>query len=69
MHERAVSQVVDRRLKDNEEIPLGESKLKIIYSPGHTDDAISILAGGNILTADVLLIGSVGPDRFPEWLA
>ena len=64
MHERAVSQVVDRRLKDNEEIPLGESKLKIIYSPGHTDDAISILAGGNILTADVLLIGSVGRTDF-----
>ncbi|MDD5432067.1 MAG: rhodanese-like domain-containing protein [Candidatus Omnitrophica bacterium] len=64
MYEKAISGVVDKRLKDNEEIKLGESIVKILYSPGHTDDAISILADGMLFTADVLLIGSVGRTDF-----
>lgn len=60
MHEKAISSVADKRLKDNEEIALGSSKIKIIYTPGHTDDAISLYAEGNLFTGDVLLIGSVG---------
>lgn len=64
MYERAVSQVADRRLKDNEEIALGAAKLKVIYTPGHTDDAISLYTQGKIFTADVLLIGSVGRTDF-----
>ncbi|MBP7835991.1 MAG: MBL fold metallo-hydrolase [Candidatus Omnitrophica bacterium] len=64
MHEKAISSVADRRLKDNEEILLGSSRVKVIYTPGHTDDAISLYAQGKLFTADVLLIGSVGRTDF-----
>ncbi len=64
MHEKAVSEVADRRLKDDDRIKIGYTNIKIIYSPGHTDDAISILAEGRLFTADVLLIGSVGRTDF-----
>lgn len=64
MHEKAISSVADRRLKDNEEIALGSSSIKVIYTPGHTDDAISLYAEGRVFTADVLLIGSVGRTDF-----
>lgn len=64
MHEKAISDVANKRLKDNDEISLGSARLKVIYAPGHTDDAISIYAENMIFTGDVLLIGSVGRTDF-----
>jgi glyoxylase-like metal-dependent hydrolase (beta-lactamase superfamily II)/rhodanese-related sulfurtransferase len=64
MHEKAVSAVADRRLKDNDEIALGSSRLKALYAPGHTDDSVSIYGEGRLFTGDVLLIGSVGRTDF-----
>ncbi|MFC1576424.1 MBL fold metallo-hydrolase [Candidatus Omnitrophota bacterium] len=64
MHEKAVSEVADRRLKENDEIALGNKRFKVMYSPGHTDDTINIYGEGNVFTGDVLLIGSVGRTDF-----
>ncbi|MCX6340519.1 MAG: MBL fold metallo-hydrolase [Candidatus Aureabacteria bacterium] len=64
MHEKAISSVADRRLKDNEEIAFGSCRCKVIYTPGHTDDAMSIYGEGRLFTGDVLLIGSVGRTDF-----
>jgi glyoxylase-like metal-dependent hydrolase (beta-lactamase superfamily II)/rhodanese-related sulfurtransferase len=64
MHEKAISNVADKRLKDNDEINVDSSSLKVIYTPGHTDDAISLYGEGRLFSADVLLIGSVGRTDF-----
>lgn len=64
MHEKAISSVADKRLKDNDEIKVGSSSVKVIYTPGHTDDAISLYGEGRLFSADVLLIGSVGRTDF-----
>ncbi len=64
MHEKAISNVADSRLKDGDEIAVGSTTLKVIYTPGHTDDAISLYGEGRLFTADVLLIGSVGRTDF-----
>ena len=64
MYEKAISTVAGKRLKDNEEIPLGSTHFKVLYTPGHTDDTMSIYGEGMIFTADVLLIGSVGRTDF-----
>ena len=64
MHEKAISSVADRRLKDNDQITIGSSSFKVIYTPGHTDDAISLYGEGQLFTGDVLLIGSVGRTDF-----
>ncbi len=64
MHEKAISEVADRRLRDNDEIIVGLKRFKVLYSPGHTDDTINIYAEGNVFTGDVLLIGSVGRTDF-----
>lgn len=64
MHEKAVSSIVDKRLRDNEEITLGQSRFKVVYSPGHTDDSLSLYGEGRLMTGDVLLIGSVGRTDF-----
>lgn len=64
MHEKAISQVADRRLKDNDEIPLGTERIKVLYAPGHTDDTINLCVQGKVFTGDVLLIGSAGRTDF-----
>ncbi len=64
MHSKAVSEVADRRLDDGDEISIGSAAFKAIYTPGHTDDALSLYNDGKIFTGDVLLIGSVGRTDF-----
>ena len=64
MHEKAISMVVDRRVKDGDAVTIGGENVKVVYTPGHTDDGMSILANGALFTGDVLLIGSVGRTDF-----
>lgn len=64
MHERAVSSVADRRLKEGDEVSVGSLNFKAIYAPGHTDDTINLHGEGSLFTGDVLLIGSVGRADF-----
>jgi glyoxylase-like metal-dependent hydrolase (beta-lactamase superfamily II)/rhodanese-related sulfurtransferase len=64
MHEKAISDVATKRVNDSDSLKLGDSDLKIIYAPGHTDDSVSILVNGRLFTGDVLLIGSVGRSDF-----
>jgi len=64
MHEKAISSVADKRLKDNDQINIGTAGVKVIYTPGHTDDAISLYGQGRLFSGDVLLIGSVGRTDF-----
>jgi glyoxylase-like metal-dependent hydrolase (beta-lactamase superfamily II)/rhodanese-related sulfurtransferase len=64
MHAKALSEVADRLVNDGDEITIGSAVLKAIYTPGHTDDAISLYGDGKLFTGDVLLIGSVGRTDF-----
>src|SRR5206468_4200297 len=53
-----------RRLRDGERVALGGHELEVIASPGHTDDSMSLLVDGALLTGDALLIGGVGRTDF-----
>jgi glyoxylase-like metal-dependent hydrolase (beta-lactamase superfamily II)/rhodanese-related sulfurtransferase len=65
MSERAVSSIATKRLYDGDVINAGNTKVKAIYTPGHTDDSISLLTErGDLFTGDVLLINSVGRTDF-----
>ena len=64
MGERAISKVADIRVKDNDEVKIGEAVFKVLYTPGHTDDATSLFGLNRLFTGDVLLIGSVGRSDF-----
>ena len=61
MSEHSVSSIATDRLSDGDVITVGDIKIKVIYTPGHTDDSISLLTDrGDLFTGDVLLINSVG---------
>lgn len=55
----------DRFLKDNEELILGDIKLKILYTPGHSPGGICIHADGVVFTGDTLFAGSIGRTDLP----
>ena len=65
MSEYSDSNVATSRLKDGDVIEVGDIKITIFYTPGHTDDSVSLLTEqGDVFTGDVLLINSVGRTDF-----
>jgi glyoxylase-like metal-dependent hydrolase (beta-lactamase superfamily II) len=63
-HELAPSVAKDIGVSGGEELPLGEEKLKVLGTPGHTNESISLYNGGEVFTGDALLIGGTGRTDF-----
>ena len=61
---RATSEVATRRLRDGDRVTLGHVDIEVMESPGHTDDSVSLLVSGTLLTGDALLIGGAGRTDF-----
>ena len=61
---RATSEVATRRLRDGDHVTLGGHEIEVLASPGHTDDSVSLLVGGALLTGDALLVGGAGRTDF-----
>ncbi|HLW47581.1 MAG TPA: MBL fold metallo-hydrolase [bacterium] len=72
LHESAAVAYPFRGLKDGEELPLGQLRLRILHAPGHRPELISILVinpprspePSMVLTGDSLLVGDVGRPDF-----
>ncbi|MBD3184686.1 MBL fold metallo-hydrolase [Candidatus Poribacteria bacterium] len=50
----------DLKVKDGDVLKLGDTELKIIQTPGHTQDSMCILAEDKLMTGDTLFVGKVG---------
>ncbi len=55
----------DRLLVEGEDILIGESRLKIIHTPGHSPGSVSLSGDGFLLSGDVLFCGGVGRTDLP----
>lgn len=64
MHRRAPVPLVSEHVDDGDTISVGHLKLKVLYTPGHTPDSISLYIGDRVLTGDVLLIRGTGRADF-----
>jgi len=72
LHESADVSYPFRPLTDGEELPLGQLRLRILHTPGHRPELISILVvnpprspePSMVLTGDSLLVGDVGRPDF-----
>ncbi|HWP58494.1 MAG TPA: MBL fold metallo-hydrolase [Candidatus Acidoferrales bacterium] len=60
MHERAPAPHVDRHVEEGETIAIGELELRVLHTPGHTPDSMSLVLGERVLTGDTLLIRGTG---------
>jgi glyoxylase-like metal-dependent hydrolase (beta-lactamase superfamily II)/rhodanese-related sulfurtransferase len=64
LSDRATSEIATRRLRDGDRVAVGGHEIQVLASPGHTDDSISLLIEGALLTGDALLIGGAGRTDF-----
>jgi hydroxyacylglutathione hydrolase len=48
------------RVKDGEELPFGDVRIRMLHTPGHTDGSSSYLFKSTLFTGDTLFAGSVG---------
>ena len=64
MHRQAPSPQVAIHVEDGQTLALGDTILRVLYTPGHTPDSISLQADGHVLTGDCLLIHGTGRADF-----
>ncbi len=57
---KVICKQAERLLKDGDLIQVGELKIKVIHTPGHTPGGISLEAEDILLTGDSLFAGSIG---------
>ncbi len=64
MGEHAKADCVNYKVRDGEQINVGNICLDVIYTPGHTDDSYCFYVQGRVLTGDTLLIRGTGRTDF-----
>jgi sulfur dioxygenase len=64
MHRRAPVPLANEHVDDGDTIDIGELRIRVLYTPGHTPDSISLHVEDRVLTGDVLLIGGTGRADF-----
>jgi hydroxyacylglutathione hydrolase len=50
----------DLRVEDGDELKLGGSAVRILHTPGHTEDSICLYDGREVFTGDTLFVGTIG---------
>jgi len=63
---RANVDCVDIALEDGQELTLGNKKIKVIATPGHTDTCLTFGFEGMVFTGDALLIRGCGRTDFQQ---
>ena len=75
LHDSAPAAFEFRRIKDGEELDLGNVGIRVMHTPGHTPDSVCLAVVDRtradeawfVLTGDALLVGDAGrPDLSPE---
>ena len=64
MEQYAPAPHVNLHVKHGDFIEVGDLRLKVMFTPGHTPDGISLYVDGRVFTGDTLLIGGTGRADF-----
>ena len=59
-----IDPLTGRQVTDNAVFEIGELQIRIIHTPGHTDDSICVHIGDSVFTGDTLFVGKVGGTDF-----
>jgi len=65
MHALGGASDVDLRVEEGHQLVLGQLRLKVMHTPGHTRDSMCLLAEDRVFTGDTLLIGGTGRADLP----
>ena len=64
MHRLAPAPHVGIHVEDGQAVQVGDDELRVLHTPGHTPDSISLLAKDRVFTGDVLFIHGTGRADF-----
>ena len=64
VHENSHAKCADVLIKGGDFVPLGASKIGVLFTPGHTDSDVCYVIPGAVFTGDTLLIGDCGRTDF-----
>jgi glyoxylase-like metal-dependent hydrolase (beta-lactamase superfamily II) len=65
MHEKAPSRKIHVRISRDADLPSAAAPLRVLVTPGHTQDSISLLWGPFLFTGDTVIHGDTGRDDLP----
>lgn len=65
MHRSSVTPGVAMAVEDGHMIAVGDLKLRVMHTPGHTRDSMCIHVNDRVFTGDTLLIGGTGRTDLP----
>jgi glyoxylase-like metal-dependent hydrolase (beta-lactamase superfamily II)/rhodanese-related sulfurtransferase len=65
MHRNSPAPFAELRVEDGETLIVGDLRLRVLETPGHTNDSISLVMSDRVLTGDALLIGGTGRTDLP----
>jgi len=65
-HRASVAPYVDVRVDDGETLIAGRLRLRVLATPGHTEDSMSLVLSDRVLTGDTLLRGATGRTDLPS---
>jgi len=63
MHPNAPARCPSIRIKEGDELKVGELIFRVLSTPGHTKDSISLICSDRMFTGDALFIGEGGAGR------
>ena len=52
-------------LEDGQIVPVGELKVKVVHTPGHSPDSSCFIVAGHVFTGDCLFVGDCGRVDLP----
>ncbi|MGH7820751.1 MAG: MBL fold metallo-hydrolase, partial [Candidatus Binatia bacterium] len=64
MHRRAPAPNIDVHVEDGDRLTVGSLELRVLHTPGHTPDGISLHLADRVFTGDTLLIHGTGRADF-----
>jgi hydroxyacylglutathione hydrolase len=50
----------DLHVKDGDELKIGGKWVRVLHTPGHTEDSICLYDGREVFTGDTLFVGTIG---------
>jgi glyoxylase-like metal-dependent hydrolase (beta-lactamase superfamily II) len=65
MHRLSAAPFVDVRVDDGETLVVGKLRVRVLHTPGHTEDSMCLVFDDRVLTGDTLLIGGTGRTDLP----
>lgn len=65
MHRLSAAPHADVRVDDGETLIVGKLRVRVVYTPGHTEDSLCLVVEDRVLTGDTLLIGGTGRTDLP----